>query len=87
MKTFDEEMEFAMSRGLTATQAMECIAFMNRCFPEDIDLRTTYYTHDWMKRWQNVPRCYMDPDCRAIYDYVVDLISIFKEVLRDRDNR
>ena len=74
---FDTEMEFAMQHGLTASQALECIAFMNERFPEDLRLHTTYYVKDWIKRRKNDPVAYMDDGCAIIHSVVLAKTSAF----------
>ena len=77
--TFDKEMEFAMQQGLTPSQALECIAFMNKRFPEDLRLHTTYYTKDWIHRWKNEPLAYMDEDNMMLYNLILTTTNVFVE--------
>ena len=77
--TFDKEMEFAIQQGLSPSQALECIAFMNKRFPEDLRLRTTYYTKDWIRCWKNEPLAYMDEDNAITYSLVRTTTDVFVE--------
>lgn len=77
--TFDKEVEYAMSQGLSPSRALECIAFMNKRFPEDLRLHTPYYTEDWIHRWKNEPLAYMDDSSALVYSIVLTTTDVFVE--------
>lgn len=76
---FDREIAFAMQQGLTPSQAFECIAFMNKRFPEDLRRHTVYYTRDWIHRWKNDPVAYMDDVSLVTYSLVQTTTAVFVE--------
>lgn len=77
---FDKEVEYAMSQGITASQSLECIAFMNKHFPEDLRLHSTYYKQ-WIRRWKEDPLAYMDNDCTMLYNLIQTTTSVFLECI------
>lgn len=77
--TFDKEVEYAMSQGLSPSMALECIAFMNKRFPEDLRLHTPYYTKDWIHRWKNEPLAYMDDSSALVHSIVLTTTDVFVE--------
>ena len=78
-KVFDKEVEYAISQGLSPSRAIECIAFMNKKFPEDLRLHTVYYTKDWIHRWKNEPLAYMDDSSALVHSLVLTTTDVFVE--------
>lgn len=78
-EVFDKEMEFAIQQGLSPSRALECIAFMNKRFPEDLRRHTPYYVKDWIHRWKNEPLAYMDEDCALLHSLILTTTDVFVE--------
>lgn len=77
---FNKAVEFAMQQGLPASQAIEFVAFMNHCFPEDM-MRQSRYCKEWIQRWKNEPLAHMDDACALTYSLILTVTSVFVESL------
>lgn len=76
--TFDKEVEYAMSQGLSPSRSLECIAFMNKHFPEDLRLHSSYYKQ-WIRRWKDDPANSMDDECMMSYSLILTTTDVFVE--------
>lgn len=77
---FNSEVEHLMSKGLTPSDAITFLGFMNCFKPHELEWHSAYY-YEWIERFKKDRFSRMDNDCLELYASVELRLESFVESL------